>query len=74
MIARMKTLGIDQWEASEKLALLEEIWDSLTPQQIPLTATQQAEIDRRIEDIDRNPAAEVSWDEAKANALARLRK
>jgi len=46
----ISTLTIEQ-----RLELLDEIWESLyeTPQAIPLTEAQRQELDRRIEDLDR---------------------
>lgn len=72
MIARMKSLGIDQWNPSERLALLEEIWGSLAPEQLPLTPQQRTEIERRIKDYEEQPGNEISWEDAKAKALAKI--
>ena len=46
----ISTLTIEQ-----RLELLDEIWESLyeTPQAIPLTEAQRQELDRRIDDLDR---------------------
>ena len=51
---------------SERLDLLERLWDSLSlvPDDIPLTETQSAELDRRIDALDREGPVGVSWDEA----------
>jgi putative addiction module component (TIGR02574 family) len=49
----------------ERLDLLEQLWDSLTPtpEDIPLTDAQRAELDRRLDELDREGAVGVSWDE-----------
>ncbi len=49
----------------ERLDLLEQIWDSLTPtpEAIPLTEAQRAELGRRLDDLDREGPVGVLWDE-----------
>ncbi len=57
----------------ERIKLVEDIWDSIAaePKAIQLTPEQRAELDRRIEDNRLNPEGNVSWEEIKAEALAR---
>jgi putative addiction module component (TIGR02574 family) len=38
----------------QRLALMEEIWDSLDPGDVPVTDAQRAELDRRSADLDRD--------------------
>ena len=40
-------INIAQLSPAERLRLVEELWDSLTPADIPLTPTQAEELDRR---------------------------
>ena len=40
-------IDIAQLSPAERLRLVEELWDSLTPGDIPLTPAQAAELDRR---------------------------
>ena len=49
----------------ERLDLLEELWDSLaaTPGAIPLTDAQRAELDRRLDDLDREGPVGIPWDD-----------
>jgi putative addiction module component (TIGR02574 family) len=49
----------------ERLDLLEQLWESLTPtpDAVPLTDAQRAELDRRLDDLDREGAVGLSWDE-----------
>jgi len=58
----------DQLTDSEKLLLVEELWDDLTtrPDQIALTDAQKAELDRRYEEFKKNPTEGSSWEEVKA--------
>jgi len=55
----------------ERLDLLEEVWDSLaaTPESIPLTGAQRAELDRRLDDLEREGPVGIPWDEV----LGRIR-
>jgi putative addiction module component (TIGR02574 family) len=39
-------------DASERLALIGELWDSLQDKDIPLTPAQMAELDRRLESFE----------------------
>ena len=54
--------------ATDRLQLLEDIWDSLaaTPEAIPVTAAQRKELARRRRAHARNPRATKSWEEVRA--------
>lgn len=59
-------IDIASLSPDERLQLIERIWESLasTPESIPLTASQREELDRRLEELDRDgptglPAAGV---------------
>jgi putative addiction module component (TIGR02574 family) len=45
----------------ERLALIEQLWDSLDDEQVQLTAAQQAELERRLGSLDRDRTQAVSW-------------
>ena len=49
----------------ERLDLLEQIWESLTvtPEAIPFTDAQRAELDRRLDDLEREGPVGLTWDE-----------
>ena len=55
---------------SERLRLVEASWDSIaeTPEEIELTEEQKAELDRRIEAMEKNPEEGSSWAEVRARA------
>jgi len=59
----------------ERLDLLEQLWDSLTPtpDAVPLTEVQRAELDRRLDDLDREGPIGVSWDEMLDRVRSRRR-
>lgn len=45
----------------ERLALISQLWDSLEGEQISLTASQQAELDRRLDTFDRDKREGITW-------------
>jgi putative addiction module component (TIGR02574 family) len=76
MPVTMKELGIDRLEPQDRLALVEEIWDSLAAdlEKLPLTEAQKQEVDRRLAAHRANPTAAMPWEQVEAEALARLRR
>ena len=48
--------------AAEKLRLIEDLWASL-PCDVPLTAEQEQELDRRLALYKQDPDAGRSWEE-----------
>ncbi|MBI4305298.1 MAG: addiction module protein [Chloroflexi bacterium] len=60
-------IDMDALTAAERLALLEQIWESLarTPDAVPLTTAQRRELDRRLDDLEReeNGTRGIPWDE-----------
>ena len=48
----MPTIDLDHMSGDEKLALIGEIWRSMTPEDIHLTPAQEAEILRRLATVD----------------------
>ena len=45
----------------ERLALISELWDSLDSDQLPLTAAQEAELDRRLQTLDHDRREGDTW-------------
>jgi putative addiction module component (TIGR02574 family) len=45
----------------ERLALISRLWDSLESDQLPLTAAQRAELDRRLESLDEDRRQSTAW-------------
>ncbi|MCA9501050.1 MAG: addiction module protein, partial [Nitrospira sp.] len=60
----------------ERLALVEEIWDSIATDSaaVPLTEAQRAELQKRIEEDDAHPDDLTSWEQVKASTLSRFGK
>jgi putative addiction module component (TIGR02574 family) len=55
----------------ERLVLIAQLWDSLKDAQIPLTAVQQAELERRLARLDRDRTQSVTWETLKAELAQR---
>jgi len=58
-------LDIGKLTPAERLQLAEELWDSLcdTPEAVPLTEAQRAELDRRLDDLEQEGPTGIPWDE-----------
>jgi len=70
----MKSLSPDElarMTPPERLALIAQLWDSLEHDHVPLTAAQQAELDRRLDTLDEDRRSALSWDELKAELQQR---
>ena len=61
----MPTIDIANLSPEERLRLLEEVWNSLsaTPEAVPLTNAQREELDRRLDELDREGPTGLPWDE-----------
>ena len=76
MHASLKSLGIDRLPIEERLALVEDIWDSIAADTtaLPLTDAQRSELDRRLAEHEISPDEVISWEEVRASITARLKK
>jgi putative addiction module component (TIGR02574 family) len=61
----MATIDIAHLSLEERLRLLDEIWESLSqrPEAIPLTGAQREELDRRLDELDREGAVGIRWEQ-----------
>jgi len=50
----------------ERLALIAQLWDSLEPEQLPLTSVQESELDRRLLSLEEDKRDGVTWASMKA--------
>ncbi|HBH00407.1 MAG TPA: hypothetical protein DDZ42_00595 [Candidatus Rokubacteria bacterium] len=68
-------LDIASLTPEERLDLLEELWDSLAvaPEAVPLTDTQRTELDRRLDDLEREGPIGIPWDEVLSRIRSRSR-
>jgi putative addiction module component (TIGR02574 family) len=69
MTPTMKALRIDRLSVAERIALVQEIWDSIAAEDAApdLTDAQRQELDRRIARLDADPGNVLTWDEIKAS-------
>lgn len=70
----MPAIDIDKLAPEERLQLIEDLWESLRtqPDDVHLTPAQRAELDRRLDELDRGEAQLVPWDEVKRRICSRL--
>ena len=59
----MSTIDIANLSPEERLGLLEQLWDSLSPEAIPTTDAQKEELDRRLDELDREGPVGIPWNE-----------
>ena len=57
----------------ERLELLEQLWDSLSsrPDAVPMTKPQREELDRRLDELDREGASGIPWEEVQRRVSSR---
>lgn len=69
----MLTQEILNLSPTERLQLVEDIWDSLIDLQdaMPVTAAQRTELDRRLAKYKDNPHGGIPWPEVKQRMLGR---
>ena len=74
MPANVSSLGIDRLPRDERLALVQEIWDTIAaePNPVQLTEAQRVELLQRVADDDTHPDDVIPWEDVKAEALAQL--
>jgi putative addiction module component (TIGR02574 family) len=60
-------IDISKLAPEERLRLIGDLWDSLRsqPDAVHLTPAQKAELDRRLDALDRGTAQVITWDEAR---------
>lgn len=58
----------------QRLQLIEELWDSLTPQEAaPLSPELAEELDRRVAEMEADPTAGRPWEEVLADLRKNIR-
>ena len=67
----MANLNIDvrKLSADERLDLIEQLWDSLEADAVPVTDAQKAELDRRIDEMHADGDSGIPW----SDVLDRIR-
>ncbi|MFO0609364.1 MAG: addiction module protein [Polyangiales bacterium] len=59
-------VDVSKLTTDEKLALIDDLWRSLSANELPMTPALRAELDRRLERLDRDGSAVVTWEEVDA--------
>jgi putative addiction module component (TIGR02574 family) len=61
----MNTIDIEKLPPEERLNLLERLWESLsdTPDAVPVTHAQRAELDRRLDELDTEGPVGIPWND-----------
>jgi putative addiction module component (TIGR02574 family) len=70
-----RAVDITALTTEERLSLVEELWDSLVtqPEAVPLTRPQREELDRRLDDLEREGPVGIPWDEVLNRIRSRTR-
>lgn len=66
LLAKVSTLS-----PADRLELIGVVWDTLSPEDLPVTDAERALLDSRLADMENNPAAQSPWPDVKAR-LERL--
>ena len=72
----LHTLGIDSMSVEDRIALVQDIWDSVAIEAgllLPSTS-EKAELDRRLDEDDAAPDNTISWESIKTEATKRWRR
>ena len=64
-------VDVNSLSKQERLTLLDEIWDSLTPEEVPFTEAQRADLERRIIELEHDPDQGIPWQEARRRIQSR---
>lgn len=75
MSPTIASLGLDKLSREDRLALVQELWDSIAAEKPGslLTEAQRQELIRRADDADANSDDGIPWEEVKAKARAGFR-
>lgn len=73
LMNRFRLSDVLELPVSERLKLVEAIWESIAeaPDALQLTEEQRTELDRRLHEYERNPDAGSPWSEVKERILKR---
>ncbi|MBK9129821.1 MAG: addiction module protein [Phycisphaerales bacterium] len=66
-------IDVKHLSAKDRLNLIEQIWDSLEAEDVPVTEAQKAELDRRIDEMDRDGERGIPWDDVLNRIRGRAR-
>jgi putative addiction module component (TIGR02574 family) len=69
----LHTLGIDSMSIEDRIAVVQDIWDSVAVEAglLPLSMAEKAGLDRRLDEDDTAPDNTISWGSIKTDAAKR---
>ena len=69
------SLNVTDLSPAERLDLIEKLWESLSdrPEELPLTDAQRAELDRRLDDLEKSGPVGIPWEEVLQQIRSRAR-
>lgn len=56
---------------TERLELIEALWDTLSPGELPVTEEERRVLDRRMAEMEMSPSDESPWSAVKARLAER---
>ena len=67
-------LRLSELTVAERIQLAEDLWDSIPADtaELPLTEAQRDELELRLADLERDPAAGESWEVIRERIAKRL--
>jgi putative addiction module component (TIGR02574 family) len=68
----MKIKDLEKFSDAEKIALAEELWDSVSKKDLELTIEVKKELDHRLQQVAEDNTEYYTWDEVK-NHLKKAR-
>src|SRR6266851_530821 len=71
MIDESLLAKVSSLSPADRLELIGAVWDTLSPDDLPVTDAERALLDARLADMERNPDDQSPWPEVKAR-LERL--
>lgn len=71
----IQALGIDQMTREQRIALVQEIWDTIAVESSSplLSEPQRQELRRRVAENDANPDDLVPWEQVKAQTTSKFK-
>lgn len=69
----MKIKDLDSYSNAEKIILAEQLWDSISKDEIIISDEIKLELDKRLADIEKGNVELYSWDEVKQHMQSRRR-
>ncbi len=66
---------LDDLSVAEQIELVQQIWDNIAESsELPdLTEEERRELDRRSEELRRNPGSGIAWEDVKSQAIGSQR-